>query len=400
MPSSTARKAKGGRVSPTIFENVTNPFCGTLPDDLVVERTDQGLKVLKNGCGKSIAGFERELPPSSPKVAGKEVDLAKAIKEAGKLIGKAAQPLYGGLATDVEGMRAVLALAETSGGIVDHALSEAQYRNFKIVQSSGWMMSTLTEARNRADLFIIAGSDIHKLHPRFFERIVSPPNSMFDVEAPKRTVVFIGKGLDRSGAKSSRIGEVDHAGLPGRACGRRGGLAQGALARLPRQAEQARRRLAGRDRCARRAVPQRQIRRGGLGAARAQFPLRRSRRRPIHRPGEGPQRHDQICRACGGRRRRGDDGGRRLHLDQRLSAPRQLCDRRARLRSLSLEHRPDAEGRRGRPAPVDRLDLAGALAARDETPDHRARHAGIEACRASLPYSFPWARRASITPGA
>lgn len=208
MPSSTARKAKGGRVSPTIFENVTNPFCGTLPDDLVVERTDQGLKVLKNGCGKSIAGFERELPPSSPKVAGKEVDLAKAIKEAGKLIGKAAQPLYGGLATDVEGMRAVLALAERSGGIVDHALSEAQYRNFKILQSSGWIMSTLTEARNRADLFIIAGSDIHKLHPRFFERIVSPPDSMFEVEAPKRTVVFIGKGLDRSGAKGSRIGEV------------------------------------------------------------------------------------------------------------------------------------------------------------------------------------------------
>ena len=105
---------------------------GTHRHDLVVERTDQGLKVLKNGCGKSIAGFERELPPSSPKVAGKEVDLATAIKEAGKLIGKAAQPLYGGLATDVEGMRAVLALAERSGGIVDHALSEAQYRNFKI----------------------------------------------------------------------------------------------------------------------------------------------------------------------------------------------------------------------------------------------------------------------------
>ena len=39
-------------------------------------------------------------------------------------------------------------------------------------------------------------------------------------------------------------------------------------------------------------------------------------------------------------------------------------------------------------------------AARDETADHRARHARIEACRASLPYSFPWARRASITPGA
>ena len=210
MPSSNARKAKGERASSELFENVTNPFCGTLPDDLTVERTDKGLKVLKNACVKSVAGFERKLPPASPQIRGKDVDLAKAIQEAAKLIGKAALPLYGGLATDVGGMRAVMALADRSGGIVDHALSEAQYRNFKILQTTGWVMSTLTETRNRADLIIIAGSDIHKLHPRFFDRIVSPPDSMFDVEAPKRTVVFIGKGStapvprERASARSSR----------------------------------------------------------------------------------------------------------------------------------------------------------------------------------------------------
>ncbi len=208
MSTSTARKAPGERGKPALFEDVTSPFCGTLPDDLVVERTDQGLKVVKNGDGKASAGFERKLPPSSPKVGGKDVDLDTALEEAAKLIGKAKLPLYGGLATDVEGMRAVLALAERSSGIVDHALSEAQYRNFRVMQTSGWIMTTLTEARNRADLFVIAGSDIHTLHPRFFEMIVSPPDSMFDVEAPMRTVVFIGKGLDRSGAKGSCIGEV------------------------------------------------------------------------------------------------------------------------------------------------------------------------------------------------
>ena len=208
MSSSTARKTKGERAESALFEDVTNPFCGLLPDDLVVERTEEGLKVLKNGCGKSVAGFERKLPPSSPQVGGKDVPLGEAIKQAAKLLGKAKLPLYGGLATDVEGMRAVIALAERTSGIVDHALSEAQYRNFKVLQTTGWVMTTLTEARNRGDLFIIAGSDIHMLHPRFFETIVSPPASMFDVEAPKRTVVFIGKGLDRSGAKGSRIGEV------------------------------------------------------------------------------------------------------------------------------------------------------------------------------------------------
>jgi formylmethanofuran dehydrogenase subunit B len=208
MTSSNACTAKGERASSELYENVTCPFCGMLCDDLTVERTDKGLKVLKNACGKSVAGFERKLPPATPQIGGKDVSLDKAVAEAARLIGKAALPLYGGLATDVEGMRAVMALADRSGGIVDHALSEAQYRNFKVLQSVGWVMSTLTETRNRADLIIIAGSDIHQLHPRFFDKIVSPPDSMFDVTAPKRTVVFIGKGLDRSGAKGERVGEV------------------------------------------------------------------------------------------------------------------------------------------------------------------------------------------------
>ena len=229
MPSSNARKAKAERASKELFENVTNPFCGTLPDDLTVERTGNGLKVLDHGDPKSVAGFERKLPASSPQIKGKDVDLAKAIERAAKLIGKSALPMFGGLATDVEGMRAVMALAERSGGIVDHAFSEAQYRNFKILQTSGWVMSTITEVRNRADLFIIAGSDIHKLHPRFFERIVSPPDSMFDVEPPKRTVVFVGKGLDRSGAKGARIGEVVTLACPDELAGEVVGLLRARL---------------------------------------------------------------------------------------------------------------------------------------------------------------------------
>src|SRR5213596_3154324 len=156
MTGSNARKAKGERASSELYENVTDPFDGTLNDDLVVERTGKGLKVLKNGSARSVAGFERKLPEAHPQVGGKDVSLDKAVAEAAKLIGKAALPLYGGLATDVEGMRAAIALAERTGGIVDHALSEAQYRNFRVMQTTGWITTTLTEARNRADLFIIA----------------------------------------------------------------------------------------------------------------------------------------------------------------------------------------------------------------------------------------------------
>ena len=190
-----------------LFEDVACPFCGMLCDDLEVERSAGGPKVRKGACGRAVAGFERKLPASDPQVRGKAVSRDEAVAEAARLIGQASLPLYGGLATDVEGMRAVMALAERSGGVVDHALSEAQYRNFKVLQSVGWTMSTLTETRNRADLIIIAGTDVQALHQRFFERIVAPPASMFGVDAKKRTVVVIGKGLDQA-ARKAGVGEV------------------------------------------------------------------------------------------------------------------------------------------------------------------------------------------------
>ena len=319
-----------------------------------------GLKVLNHGDAKSVAGFERKLPPSSPQIKGKDVDLAKAIEQAAKLIGKAELPMFGGLATDVEGMRAVMALAERSGGIVDHAFSEAQYRNFKILQTSGWVMSTITEARNRADLFIIAGSDIHKLHPRFFERVVSPPDSMFDVEPPKRTVVFIGKGLDRSGAKGTRIGEVVTLACPDERAGEVVALLRARLRGFrvkPSKLDGVT--LAEIDALAERCS---NAKYGVVVWAppALNFPFAEL---AVDQFAGLVKDLNQTIRFAGlalGGAEGAITAGARLHLDQRLSASRQLCERRARLRSLPLEHRPDAEGGRGRPSRVDRVDLAGA----------------------------------------
>ncbi len=112
------------------------------------------------------------------------------------------------MASDVAGARAVLSIADRTCGVLDHALSEGQYRNFRVVQTSGWIMSTLTEVRNRADLLLIVGTDVHKLHGRFFDRIVTNPHTMFETLAAKRTVVFIGEGLDTSAAVGPRIDEV------------------------------------------------------------------------------------------------------------------------------------------------------------------------------------------------
>jgi formylmethanofuran dehydrogenase subunit B len=191
-----------------VYHNVTCPFCGLLCDDLEVSRTGSTLKVLKNGCGRAVGGFQRTLPAAKPQVRGADVNLKTAIDAAAALIRKSSLPLYGGMASDVGGIRAIMSLADRSGGVIDHALSEGQYRNIKVVQMSGWIMTTLTEARNRADLFVIVGSDVHKLHGRFFDRVVCPAHSMFDDVPKKRDVIFIGEGLDTSGAKGERIGQV------------------------------------------------------------------------------------------------------------------------------------------------------------------------------------------------
>jgi formylmethanofuran dehydrogenase subunit B len=199
---------QAGREASALYRNVTCPFCGIHCDDLEVGRTDGALQVRRNGCPKANPNFERQLPRAGPAVRGNPASLEEAIRAAADLIREARLPLFGGLATDVDGMRAAMALADRAGGVVDHALSGALAHNVTVLQTSGWITSTLTEARNRADLFIIVGSDVHRLHPRFFERVVCADESMFDTVPQKRTVVFLGQGLDTSGATGTRIGEV------------------------------------------------------------------------------------------------------------------------------------------------------------------------------------------------
>ncbi|MFA5949484.1 MAG: formylmethanofuran dehydrogenase [Hyphomicrobium sp.] len=198
----------GERAQNQAFEDVACPFCGILCDDLAISRSGDSLKVTSTSCPRAIAGFERVVAGGKPQIDGRDADLASAVAKAAALIRSSRLPLYGGLGTDVEGMRAVMAIADKTRGVVDHALSEGQMRNFRVLQTSGWFMTTLTEARNRADLFVIVGSDVNTLHPRFFERVVCAPDSMFETDASKRDVVFIGEGLDTSAAQGPRIGSV------------------------------------------------------------------------------------------------------------------------------------------------------------------------------------------------
>jgi len=172
---------------------VACPFCGLVCDDLVVAAEDGRLRVRANGCRISTAAFERAPRGDQPRVAGRGATLAEAAAEAARLLHGARQPLFAGLGTDVAGARAIVRLAERCGGVVDHMNSAAGLRDALVLQDSGWINTTLTEVRNRADLLVVAGSDVAGRFPRFFERCIANRETMFGGER-RCDVVFVGKG--------------------------------------------------------------------------------------------------------------------------------------------------------------------------------------------------------------
>ena len=185
-------------------ENVTCPFCGLLCDDLTVERDVTGnLNVIKNGCQKSVTFFGRSPQAPSPRVGGKPVAIEEAVAKAAEILGKAKLPLFAGLGTEVQGMRAVMSLADKTGAVLDHMNSNGFMRNIQVIQNSGWQITTLAEVRNRVDLLVIVGTDIVSVFPRFFEREVWNKDNMFGQDTSSREVVYLGgQNIDTSAGVS------------------------------------------------------------------------------------------------------------------------------------------------------------------------------------------------------
>ena len=169
----------------------TCPACGLLCDDVLIENNQQKIKMLANGCAKAISFFEQPLIDASPQINGKPVTLQQAIAHAAKLLKASQQPLFSGLSTDIQGFRAIYNLAQKTDGSLQHTNAKSTARNMKVLQSSGWQTTTLTEVKNRADVIVCIGTDIVSHNPRFFERFVDC-DGLF-ISAKQREVIFIGK---------------------------------------------------------------------------------------------------------------------------------------------------------------------------------------------------------------
>jgi formylmethanofuran dehydrogenase subunit B len=169
---------------------VPSPFCGIGTDDLTVQVEGLAVKVVENGCAVNTPAFEQAITDSQPRIHGKPVSLAQAVSHAVALLKTANQPVIGGCATDVNGMRAVLALADKAGAVVDNGNFNAARNNLLALQDSGWMNTTLAEVKNRCDVLLIVGADLEGFAPRFFERYLWT-EAMF-VAPSQREIIYLG----------------------------------------------------------------------------------------------------------------------------------------------------------------------------------------------------------------
>lgn len=183
----------------TIVTEVPCPLCGHACDDLSVNTAGPGLAVVANGCERARDGFARlgaVAADATPRIDGRPVSLDEACAEAARILAAAQQPVFGGMALDLNGARGAMELVDLAGGVVDHMNNEFGWRASRAVQDGGGINTTLAEVKNRADLIVLFGTDAVARQPRFFERVVWVKESMFDYDPSSRRIVYLGAGLN------------------------------------------------------------------------------------------------------------------------------------------------------------------------------------------------------------
>src|SRR5690606_61589 len=115
---------------------------------------------LPPACGNAARLFARGgSTEAAPLVNGAPVELASAVAAAARMLAGSRATLFAGLGADVAGLRALVALAETVGGVLDHDASPGLFRALSTAQRRGWIATTIAEVRNRADVVLVIGAD-------------------------------------------------------------------------------------------------------------------------------------------------------------------------------------------------------------------------------------------------
>lgn len=163
----------------------TCPFCSLLCEGTAVGGLDVG-----GNCPRAraalLAHARRPVTPG-PLVDGVPASFDTALGAATTRIGAWRQPLFGGLGTDIAGARALYRLAARTEAICDPADGATLMHGVRAVQDRGQYITTLAEARSRADLIVCISTSGVARYPEFFRRVgLGEPGS------PCRALVFVG----------------------------------------------------------------------------------------------------------------------------------------------------------------------------------------------------------------
>ena len=170
---------------------LTCPFCSLLCDDLSVRNEQDHLDVSANGCRLARQGFATPAPPAQARLKGAPAAIGQAITAAASILQQSGTPLIAGLGTDIDGIRAALQLGEKTGAALLHAGERQATHNLKALQTRGGIMTTLAEVKNRADTIIFIGNHVTADYPRFIERFINPPHSLF--VGKNRKLAYLGR---------------------------------------------------------------------------------------------------------------------------------------------------------------------------------------------------------------
>jgi formylmethanofuran dehydrogenase subunit B len=186
-----------------ITRDWTCPFCPLLCDDLVVDAHGDGsLSVPDTECPRLSQALAQYGPAHDTQVRvivdGDAADLDTALTRAAQMLGNARRPLFGGLATDVAGARALYPLAAGCGAILDHLHGDALTPATLALQDRGSFFTTLSEVRSRADLLVFFGCQPSRRYPRFFTRTMLST-------ALERELVFVGCEMDPAAAGVANV---------------------------------------------------------------------------------------------------------------------------------------------------------------------------------------------------
>lgn len=170
-----------------IVENCTCAFCGNNCDDLDYLIKDNKVVAVRHACRLGASKIlededQRLLVPMMRDESGElvEVDWDTALDAAAELIADSIRPLfYGWSETSIECMKKGLELTEYIGAVIDSQATICHGPTVQAVQNAGYVLSTLGEVKNRADMVVYSGSNPMNAHPRHLSRYTAFPRGYF-----------------------------------------------------------------------------------------------------------------------------------------------------------------------------------------------------------------------------